>query len=86
MANESTVHIGSGDLRLETHTRRRRQGQGRAKAERGDGSLSANDVVGYWVAPIPSFAGRERNLHTVVPDRIVLGAERHDALDTMRLP
>jgi UDPglucose 6-dehydrogenase len=73
VVNKSTVPVGSGDyvsMLIE---------EGAAEAENGGGAID------YRVVSNPEFLREGSAVYdSLFPDRIVLGAEKRDALDTMR--
>jgi len=75
VVNKSTVPVGSGDYVSMLIQ------EGAAEAE----SSSGNDAVDYRVVSNPEFLREGSAIYdSFFPNRIVLGAEKRDALDTMR--
>ena len=77
VVNKSTVPVGSGDYVSMLIQE--------GAAEGGAEGSSGNGAVDYRVVSNPEFLREGSAVYdTLFPDRIVLGAERRDALDTMR--
>src|SRR5215210_2247009 len=77
VVNKSTVPVGSGDY----VSMLIQEGAAEGVSSGGDGGSG----VSYRVVSTPEFLREGSAVYdTLFPDRIVLGAERRDALDTMR--
>jgi UDPglucose 6-dehydrogenase len=75
VVNKSTVPVGSGDY----VSMLIQEGAMEGSSSPGDG------VVDYWVVSNPEFLREGSAVYdSFFPNRIVLGAEKRDALDTMR--
>jgi UDPglucose 6-dehydrogenase len=82
VVNKSTVPVGSGDY----VSMLIREGAAEAGGEEGpSGNGAAAAPVDYRVVSNPEFLREGSAVYdSLFPDRIVLGAEKRDALDTMR--
>jgi UDPglucose 6-dehydrogenase len=77
VVNKSTVPVGSGDYVSMLIQE--------GAAEGGNSSIDRGSAVSYRVVSNPEFLREGSAVYdSLFPDRIVLGAERRDALDTMR--
>ena len=81
VVNKSTVPVGSGDY----VSMLIREGAAEAGGEEGPSGNGAAAPVDYRVVSNPEFLREGSAVYdSLFPDRIVLGAEKRDALDTMR--
>ena len=81
VVNKSTVPVGSGDYVSMLIQEGAAEGGAEGVSSGGDGGSG----VSYRVVSNPEFLREGSAVYdTLFPDRIVLGAERRDALDTMR--
>jgi UDPglucose 6-dehydrogenase len=81
VVNKSTVPVGSGDY----VSMLIQEGAVEGRAEIGAGSWPGNGAVDYRVVSNPEFLREGSAVYdSFFPNRIVLGADKRDALDTMR--
>ncbi len=81
VVNKSTVPVGSGDY----VSMLIKEGAAEGAAESGDSGMDGGSGVSYRVVSNPEFLREGSAVYDCLfSDRIVLGAERRDALDTMR--